>query len=167
MKKTSLKLSNKKIELEYKIDESIDNIIFLNKYVKKNHFLYETKKEIYNLNKNKGIKKYITQLIIKFKKKELKIINNHLKKHNEELLKISERIKSQLEFSSDINNIIFEIETIAENAIKNICIELKQRYTAQPEIFYKYILDYASFNKDKEKKEAIGIIIKNITEIIK
>ncbi len=167
MKKTTLKLSNKKIEVEYKIDEAISNIIFLNKYVKKNHFLYETKKEIYNLNKNKGIKKYITQLIIKFKKKELKIINNHLKNHNEELLKISEIIKTKLEFEPDINNIIFEIETITENAIKNICIELRQRYKDQPEIFYKYILDYASFNKDKEIKEAIGIIIKNITEIIK
>lgn len=168
MKKSPLKLKKYKKDLEYEIDESINNIIFLNKYIKKNHFLYEAKKEILNLNKEKGFKKYIKNILNNLLKKEKNIIENCIEKNKLEIIEYNRIVRFDNNFKElDINEMINNIEKVASETIKNICLELKKRYLLENDNFYKYIFEYANFTHDKNKKEAIGIIIKNITEIIK
>lgn len=169
MKSSPLKLKKHKKEVEYEIDKAIENIIFLNKYIKKNHFLYEIKKEILNLNNNKGIIKYFKDLYIKINKLEKKIINEYLRKNSAEINDFNKIVQNKESFENtyDINDLIKNIEIIAKSSIKLICEDLKKNYSIDQQVFYKYIADYANYTHDREKKEAIGIIIKNITEIIK
>jgi len=167
MKKTTLKLMKNKNKLEYQIDQAIEDIVFLNKYVKKNHFLYELKKDLFNLNREAGIKKIIKNILIKFNKEKEKLISYYIIKNKNEILFFQDITKNKLDLKkNEINDLINIIEKVSEETIKNICNDLKKNYLLETKIFYKYILDYASFTHDKEKKEAIGIIIKNISEII-